>query len=244
MKPTVDIVGREAFNALLTTRGPLSVERLAELLRVSRAAVDPLVNEMEEAGNLIRDGDGDAPIVGVLGLSVVPTQHELDVDGISRWTWCAWDALGLALLLGDAGVVRSTSPDSGMCIVVRFSNGSVTHDPAEAVLVFAKQQQNCITVRDWCPLVNLFESEQAAQSWMERNGVTGEIQQVHAASIACAKQYRPLLSRGKRSGFGWAVRALHASSYVTGAAWSGLSWWRRFAGVSRRPDQRGQPPAK
>jgi Alkylmercury lyase len=67
--------------------------------------------ETEVASVLRRDERGD--IVGVAGLSVVASRHQLWIVGRQFWTWCACDALGILAALKSDGRVISQSPETG-----------------------------------------------------------------------------------------------------------------------------------
>jgi hypothetical protein len=194
------------MQALYAAREPLSVQRLGELLDADAAEVAPAVTELEESGHLLREED---MIVAVSGLSVVPTRHELRVNGVSYWTWCPWDALGLATLLGGTGEVRTTCPDTQKAITVHFADSEITVDTMGAVLLFPQVPEDCVTVRDWCPNVNLFESPEDAQSWMASNGVDGTIQDLRTAARDSADSYRPKLDLGP-SRLPWWLRLLRS----------------------------------
>ena len=146
---------------------------------------------LEQQGQVRRNHAGH--VVAISGLSLVPTNHELIMDGQRWWTWCAWDALGFVHLLERDGRICSKSPASGLPIEVRFEGGDITADPPAAVLLLASRPEQCVPVDQWCPLVNLFESEQAARAWMERNEVSGELQQLPQAAAGAADHFRPLL---------------------------------------------------
>jgi Alkylmercury lyase len=193
---TVQAVEREALNLLFTRGTAVPLSRLARAVRTPVDEVAPLVSELEEQGRLLRDDGGN--IVGATGLSVLPTPHEFVIDGVRRWTWCAWDALGLAALIGRDGVVRSTCPESGAPIEVRFTSGRITPHPATAVLLYASRWKNGNLVADWCPLVNLFVSEDAARSWMARTATEGLVQQVAQAAAYGAQAYRSCLRVRRR----------------------------------------------
>ncbi|HEV7897846.1 MAG TPA: organomercurial lyase [Planosporangium sp.] len=191
MAVTEAAVETEAFNTLFTTRRPVAVRTLARRLRASVTAVETALAGIERDGHLLRDPDG--AVAAVAGLSVLPTRHEFVIAGVTRWTWCAWDALGLVTVTGRGGLVRSTSPQSGAGIMVRFDGRRVVPSPAQTVLLFADRPECCVTVRDWCPNVNLFESADVARAWMDGHDVTGELQDVGKAGRDCADYYWPLL---------------------------------------------------
>jgi hypothetical protein len=66
---------------------------------------------------------------------VTPTQHELLIDGKHRWTWCAYDAVGILGALEADGRVHSRSPRSGTLIELEFRGGRP--DATEAVVFLA-----------------------------------------------------------------------------------------------------------
>jgi hypothetical protein len=176
---------------LFTRREPLPVSAVARRMRRAEADIQALAVGLAESGHLVYSGDG--LIVGVCGLSTVPTRHEWRTGGVTRWTWCAWDAISLAMLTGGTSEVVTASPASGAPITVWCDEDGQAAEPDTAVLLFAERPEDCVTVRDWCPLVNMFEDLQQARTWMEQNGVTGEIQDPGPAAKAGAESFRPLL---------------------------------------------------
>jgi alkylmercury lyase len=66
------------------------------------------LQKLEQAGLTRRDPAGR--LLGSHGLSVAPTHHELVINGRRRWTWCAYDAVGILGALEADGQVRSRSP--------------------------------------------------------------------------------------------------------------------------------------
>jgi hypothetical protein len=181
-----------AFNTLFTERKALSTEQLEHLLDAREADVVDAVTELEESGQLLRE---EGMIVGVSGLSVVQTRHELIVNGVSRWTWCPWDALGIATLLGGIGEVKTSDPETHRPIAIHFTDSEIGPDAIDSVLLYPSEPENCVTVLEWCPIVNIFENSEAARSWMARNSVEGTIQDLWTASQASADSYRSLLDQ-------------------------------------------------
>jgi alkylmercury lyase len=97
-----------AFWLLLDHGRPVEVGVLADALQREPVAVAAAVDRLERAGLTRRDPAGR--LLGSHGLSVVPTNHELLIDGRRRWTWCAYDAVGILGALGADGRVCSRSP--------------------------------------------------------------------------------------------------------------------------------------
>jgi Alkylmercury lyase len=98
---------------------------------------------------------------------VAPTNHELVIDGRRRWTWCAHDAVGILGALEADGRVRSRSPYSGTLIELTFDAGQPA---ATDAMVFMAEEPCRSVIDDWCPLVNLFEDDQAAAAWARQQG--------------------------------------------------------------------------
>src|SRR3989442_3811000 len=90
-----------AFQLLLKTRGPVSIATLANELGPARNQVEAEVAQLDRQGliRLIPGGD----VVGSLGLSVVPSRHELHIVDQHYWTLCAYDADGIIAALRDSG---------------------------------------------------------------------------------------------------------------------------------------------
>lgn len=149
------------------------------------------VEQEERAGHMRRNAGGE--IVYSAGLSVEPTRHEISFDGATRWTACAYDALGILGALGRDGRIRSRDPVNDEEIQIQVDSGRPVG--SDAVLLYADGEDDCASVVDeWCPLVNLFQSAEAASAWAESTGVTGRILILDEAAVAGAAEWRPLLA--------------------------------------------------
>jgi hypothetical protein len=85
------------------------------------------------------------------------------------------------------GRVRSRSPHSGTLIELRFSGGQ----PAAGDAVGFMAEGPCRSViNDWCPLVNLFEQDQAATAWARQQGISGAARPVAQATQLGAAAWR------------------------------------------------------
>jgi alkylmercury lyase len=162
-------VRRAAFQLLFAEGRPVPVGAVARALDRDEAAVREEVEALEERGVMRRQPDGC--VIGSGGLSLVPTRHEVEVDGRRFWTWCAYDAFGILGALGIGGVVRSTSPLTGSPLEARF-DGAVPTDPRLAVFLASTSGCRSI-VDDWCPLNNLFEDLDSARRWAAERQVEG-----------------------------------------------------------------------
>src|SRR5919108_396666 len=131
-----------AFWLLLDPGRPVDPRELAAVLRRDPADVATALACLARAGRLRRNPSGQ--VVGSHGLSIQPTRHELVIDGKQRWTWCAWDAVGILGALGASGQVRSTSPQ-GVLIELGFDAG---RPPASEAVVFLAADECCDSVVD------------------------------------------------------------------------------------------------
>jgi alkylmercury lyase len=161
---------------------------------VRRWALDTR-GEIDGAGMVARR-DPAGRLLGSHGLSVAPTHHELLIDGKRRWTWCAYDAVGILGALAATGRVRSRSPRSGTLIELRFQAG---RPAATEAVVFMAQGPCRSVIDDWCPLVNLFEHDQAATAWARQDQAAGTVVPVAQATRAGAAAWRAYLWPGTTS---------------------------------------------
>jgi hypothetical protein len=157
----------EAFQLLLAEGHPVTVERLAAALGGDAGTVEQVLGRLEQAGRTRRNSAG--AVTGSLGLSAEPTAHELIIDGARRWTWCAYDAVGILAALGASGQVRSRSPHTGTPIELAFDQGRPAAD--SRVVVFLARGPCVSVVEDWCPLVNFFEDHDTAAAWAAQHGL-------------------------------------------------------------------------
>jgi alkylmercury lyase len=148
-------------------------------------------DRLEQAGLTRRDPAGR--LLGSHGLSVAPTSHELLIDGRRRWTWCAYDAVGILGALEADGRVRSRSPHSGTLIELTFDAGQPA---ASDAVVFMAEGPCRSVIDDWCPLVNLFEHDQAAAAWARQHGISGAARPVAQATRLGAAAWRAYLWPG------------------------------------------------
>lgn len=179
----------QSFQLLLKSGAPVEVDDLAKLSQTDRSKVAATLGDLDRAGRIRRDEAGR--VVGAAGLSVVPASHQIEVGGRHFWTWCAYDALGILGSLGKGGTVITKSPQTGDRLEIQFDGPMpLRHD---LVLLMADTSDCVSTVEDYCPRVNLFESEELARQWMAGNGVEGEVLTIDEATRVGIADWTPLL---------------------------------------------------
>lgn len=188
---SVRAVRNAAFRLLLAGDAPVSLQEIASAAELPEGDVRDAIETLEARGRTQRDSLGRVVTCG--GLSVEPTRHRIEVDGMTRWTMCAYDALGVLAALGGGGRVVSESPLDGTPIEIRFANGSPGE--SDAVLFYAEGYETCGSVYDeWCPLVNLFPTREDAERWAHVHHVTGRVRSLDDATTSAATEWRPLVA--------------------------------------------------
>lgn len=117
---------------------PALARLVAHALRViatgeplTREAVRDLAHDLDDPDDVVTavmrivESDARERIIGVLGLSQGRHPHAFTVGGHTLSTWCAWDALFLAPVLGEPADVRSRDPATGATIDVRVAPDGV-----------------------------------------------------------------------------------------------------------------------
>ena len=169
--------GRSVTRTAWATAAGISLDRLDEILDSARAKGRV---ELAEDGSLL----------GVAGLTVKTTPHRLEIEGMTRHTWCALDAVGILGALEADGQIHSTDPGSGEAIVIPFTKG-VPHSDASLFILGGYDGGN--VVDDWCPLVNFFATPAEARVWVDANGLEGDIVSVASVAEESAEMWRPVV---------------------------------------------------
>ncbi len=195
-KPPVDLeelLRTVAFRLLFTGAEPIAPETLARASGIRLDQLAPLIDQLDQAGRIRRDGAGR--VVGSAGLSVTPDRHEIVVEGRRFWTWCAYDILGIFGALEATGTALSRSPASGNVIQLHFRSGR----PLPSSVVLSRPDETyrscCTSVYgEWCPNSNLFEDPSAAEAWLRQREIPGQVLGLDEAASAAAKGWHSLVA--------------------------------------------------
>lgn len=154
----------------------LAAGRLLEVAALARAVArddDSVRSLLRRWPDVFYDNDGR--IVAFWGLDLRETAHRFWVQGRCLFTWCAWDPLFLAPILGAAARVESRCPVTGRTVVIDVGPRGVARvTPDTAVLSF---MSDCCRDGDviarFCRFVSVFASADAASAWTaEHQGTT------------------------------------------------------------------------
>lgn len=203
--PPVQLTARQtalrtaAFRLLLERHEPVPPDRLAQALGVPVEDVVADLRVLDDTGRVKLD---DGAVLGSLGLTVVPTNHRIAIDGAQWNTWCALDALGILGALEADGWIDSTNPATGDGFHITFVKGVPDgYEPAH-VLFLADQSPVASVIDQWCPKVNFFVDEASAQAWADRVGARGRCYDIAAATELATRLWQPLLTSGRNAQIG------------------------------------------
>lgn len=183
-------VQASAFGLLLDTGHPVSIGQIAERAELTGAEVDALLADFDAVGRVRFDNGGD--VVGIAGLSIEPTRHRIDLDGMTRWTWCALDAIGILSALARPATYTTEVPDTDDVLEVRFGPNGISD--SVAVVFVADGYGSDSVFETWCPTVNLFPDRTTAQTWAKAHDVSGQPVAVAALAADAAALWAPLVS--------------------------------------------------
>ena len=109
------------------------------------------------------------------------------LNGDRRFTWCAYDTIGIFAALGWDGRIRSQTP-LGEPVELDVVDGR----PAmtDEIVLFLPRRQVASVVDEWCPFANFFLDEVAARRWASDRGIDGQVVSLAEASELGARDWR------------------------------------------------------
>ncbi len=177
------------FKLLLDTGKPVTIGDLIDATDIPAERVVEIFDEVRARGRV--EFDDEDRLIGLAGLTLTPSRHQLSIDGSVRWTWCALDAVGILGALQATGTVKSTDPQTGDEIEIGFVEGKADTDAHLFILGGYTEEGN--VRQDWCPRVNFFTSRHAAEEWVADNGLEGDIVAVSDISDDAAAMWQPVV---------------------------------------------------
>ena len=202
LAPEVAALRTAGFKLLLDHGLPVELDDWAEAAGVDQETIGDVLNR--NAGRVQLDDQGR--LLGIAGLTIEPSGHELDINGQKRWTWCALDAVGILGALEATGTIRSTDPRTGATVTIEFMDGQ----PQGGATIFVLGGYDGGNIREeWCPLVNFFNTRSDAETWVQDNQLNGDILTVRQITgeasemwqaVTDPTHHRPLDPTARRGG--------------------------------------------
>lgn len=167
LSPDEASVVRTAFEVLRAGVRP-AIEELTKPSGLQQFKVDEIVEAFVSIGRAQLDEEGR--ISGIVGLTLDPTRHRIQLEGTELFTWCAFDAIGIPAALGSDAVVSTVCRQCGEPIEVEIRGGLTSgHSLLRGWLPTMDQ---CASVRtDFCPNANLFCSAEHLDAWRHTAGM-------------------------------------------------------------------------
>lgn len=104
------------------------------------------------------------------GITLNPTPHRFEVDGIGLYTWCALDTLIFPAVLGKPAHVTSPCHATGTPVHLTVEPGKVTSVQPAGAVVSIVTPGTCSSIRAaFCDQVHFFASPEAAQPWLDQH---------------------------------------------------------------------------
>ena len=180
---------RAAFHALLSGQ-PVSLHRAAAAANLSPEKADEAAQLVASVGMAEING---GTIFGIDGLTTRETRHQVVLNGVALWTWCAYDIVGITAALGANANGTTGCGLCGRRIEVVLRAGEPEPSPAVGWL----PDESCSNVMaEFCPSALLFCSRTHLAEWRQmQTGVTSG-QALDVASLAARGRadWRPLVT--------------------------------------------------
>jgi alkylmercury lyase len=162
---TQEQVCRQMLQVLTDVGRPLAPAHLATLLQMSQEEFRMHLTRVPDT-----EFDEQGNIVG-WGITLVPTDHQIQLQGKRLYTWCAFDTVLFPALLQREAEVHSVCAATRTPITfVATLQGIRELTPAASVLSLILPAERCDCVRGtFCEQSLFFQSEEAASSWMAQH---------------------------------------------------------------------------
>jgi alkylmercury lyase len=147
---------------------PVSIAALAAVAGRDEADVESALTAWPNV-----ERDDQERVTAFSGLSLLPTEHRLEIDDRTLYAWCAWDTLFLPALLGRPARVRSRCPVTATDVHLTVApQGVQASDPAELAVSFPPPGAACAQdiTGSFCCHVHFLAGAHAAERWRAEHG--------------------------------------------------------------------------
>ena len=147
---------------------PVKLEDLLEDKEISVEEAKEFLDSI--SGGVFYNDDGD--IVGFWGLAVKKMPHRIITDHRTVYGWCAWDALFIPQLLGEAATIESLSPTKEIIKLKLSAQGDVLEGSEDIMVSFlepdaGKMMEN--VVANFCHYIFLFKDKRSGEEWVKEH---------------------------------------------------------------------------
>ena len=194
LSPEQDTLLAAGFRLLLDPGESVAVADLADLTGWRPSAVETELAALSGLGRVQRTEIGR--VTGCLGLTLETTNHTISVNGKVRHTWCALDAFGIMAALRATGWIDSTNGETGRSFHVDITDGTPRIPESSWVVFILERRAVNSLIAEWCPLVNMFESAEAAEDWAAARGVGGGCLNLAETAELGAHLWAPRINAG------------------------------------------------
>ena len=152
---------------------PVDAEHLGLALGGSAAEARAFLERDSLKAFAYRDDQGR--VLGFGGLTTARMHHQLELEGRTLWTWCAWDTLFLPEILGQRGRVMSPDPETGEAVRLTVTPQEITSaDPRHAVVSFLLPDAHefvsaANVVKTFCHFIFFFASRASGERWVAKH---------------------------------------------------------------------------
>ncbi len=162
MNRNEQVLARTIYQQLALGK-PLSLEQLSGM---TEQAAGTVKEALENWGGTFYNDDGN--IIGFWGIAIGETPHRMQINGISSYTWCAWDTLFIPELVGAAAQVSATCTTTGKTISLTVTPQGVHSTRSDIWLSFLLPDDNAVqenVTTSFCCFVHFFSSKAAGEAW-------------------------------------------------------------------------------
>jgi alkylmercury lyase len=164
------IVSDDRWELVVHTVRELAKGEPVELARLAELTNEPVEQTLKELKDVV-EWDDQGRVVGH-GLTLVPTQHEFEVDGRTMWVWCAGDAIIFPAWIDQPAHIKSPCAVTGELIEVTVTPDTVKEitpaDAAASLITHDAAVSGMADVRAAiCSGQMFFKSAEVAKGWQE-----------------------------------------------------------------------------
>jgi len=167
LDPLGQAIGVQLYR-MLAAGAPVRLLQVADELGVTVEAVD---NALTGRPGIVRDDTGN--VTAYLGLTLKPTPHRISFDENTLYTWCAWDTMLVAHLLGRDLEVISPCVVSGVDVGLTLTgDGIAKANPSSTRVSMVTPTLEALADdfhAAFCGRIHFLADDEAGRTWLNDN---------------------------------------------------------------------------